>query len=1016
MGRLKDAKSAATWATGGAGFSRPIEMPGMVRLAAQRNWGMFGRERELASLETAWRTVIERGSALSIVISGEPGVGRTRLISAAASEAHRAGAVILYGRCGEDTPVAYQPIAEALDQLAMVEREELADAIDRYASELGSFVPRIALNHAANDAKPRSNSSLKVLYAAITATLESVAKIAPLMLLIDDLDSADEATLGLLRHLAGSLDAPILLVATSSSDACGEALLGTLTTLGSRPGAVSIALSGLDPDDAVALAAAVGLPRDLEVSPDEAAVALIRETAGNPLFICELADQARIGRFSRRPSGDPSRFDSQPIAERIQATIKSRITALGPGAAEVLEAAAILGQSFDPSILEQVIDPAGWNGRALASLERARIIVPETDGHPMMCFEHALVRRYLLDAMSAKTTAELHFRAGQALERQGIAPSREMARHFFRATPVDPNRVARYCALAGRDALAARDSVTAARLLGRAVEHRDGNSEARAGIELLIDLGVAQRQAGMPAFRANLLEAGRLANGLGETELLIQAALENIRGPATATGTVDDERVSMLGMAERACGKKDGATKARLLSLMAHEMSFGGDRVEAELIARSAVVAARADANRRSLAQVLCNVYLPLWNPDTHQERIEIAAEAVALAGESDNPLLQFAATHWRLVSACQDGDLATARLDAATERRLGPLTGDATARWIAGYDEAHLAGLFGQLVEAERLAASAYEIAIESDQPDGLAFYASQLATLRYDDRGLAELAPTLERMLAEYPGLPAFRPLLVLALIDADRSEEARAHFAIDHGERFANLPNDPTRIVGLALNAIAAVELAEVAAAPILIELLAKYREQMVFSGITWWGSVSHHLANLTALAGDLDAAKSGLHEAINRYRRIEAPIWMARAELDLAALLGDHGPTSARAEANQLRDGAGLAAARLGAGAVERRAAALRLAPSQKLRRRTGSIASTESIAERIRDSKLSDREVEVLRLVHHGLTNRQIGDELEISHRTVQRHLERSYDKLGNRTRTGAASRIFGSTF
>ena len=172
--------------------------------------------------------------------------------------------------------------------------------------------------------------------------------------------------------------------------------------------------------------------------------------------------------------------------------------------------------------------------------------------------------------------------------------------------------------------------------------------------------------------------------------------------------------------------------------------------------------------------------------------------------------------------------------------------------RWLATYDHGNLEIILGRLAEAEQHAHEALQIATLSAQPDALSFFTSQLTNIRYEQGRLAELQPLIAQVVADNPGIPAFRAVLALACCEGDLDDEARRLLAHETSTEFGELPPDVTWLPGLAIYAEVAAHLQDRAAAEVLYGLLAPWAGQVVYSGISAWGCVDHHLG--AARGGD------------------------------------------------------------------------------------------------------------------------------------------------------------------
>ncbi len=245
------------------------------------------------------------------LLSGEPGVGKTRLAAELARAAHDDGAIVLYGRCDEELGVPYQPFVEALRPfVAASTPEELAEHAAPYGGDLARLVPQLAervpdlpepLHADAETERARQ-------FDAVTSFLASIAATAPVVLVLDDLHWAAKPTLLLLRHLARTDDSmPLLVVGTYRDTDLGRAhpLADMLADFRREVPTERISLQGLDGDEvAEFLAAAAG--QALDADGEILARRVHAETEGNPFFLSQVLNhlaESRRGGPGRGPVG-----------------------------------------------------------------------------------------------------------------------------------------------------------------------------------------------------------------------------------------------------------------------------------------------------------------------------------------------------------------------------------------------------------------------------------------------------------------------------------------------------------------------------------------------------------------------------------------------------------------------------------------------------------------------------------------------------------------------------------------
>ena len=386
-------------------------------------------------------------------------------------------------------------------------------------------------------------------------------------------------------------------------------------------------------------------------------------------------------------------------------------------------------------------------------------------------FTHSITWRTLCDELGPGRRGELHLRLAQALESRGPARAEEsteqLAYHFERAEPPAPARAAHYCGLAGERALAGHDHETAAEWFERALElsRRSGVSEERERCRLLIGLGQALRTTGQPRFRTILLEAARLADEIGDVDLLTAAALANHRGFVSLVGDFDRERIAMLELAAERISDR-GPELALLLAQLALELTFSPEPAERRRrLAAEALEIARETGSPLIVSRVLLRTLIASWGPGDASARVAAAAESIAISAELDDPLDLFHGLQWQAGAQIELGEIGAASRALAEQRQIAERVGDQTGAWLCEcMNSVHL-GLRGELAKAEAAAQRAIELAEHSAQPDGIAFYASQLASVRWQQGRLPELATLLSEAVEQHPGLPAFRSLATLA-----------------------------------------------------------------------------------------------------------------------------------------------------------------------------------------------------------------------------------------------------------
>ncbi|MDQ1462516.1 MAG: hypothetical protein QOI08_4000, partial [Actinomycetota bacterium] len=547
-----------------------------------------GREQQLETLNSALKEV-RGGTSKLVLVSGEAGIGKTRLATELARGANDDGATVLYGRCDEDLGVAYQPWIESLGHLVCHAPDSLlAEYVEAHGGELLRLVPGLQARRPEVVAPPESDPEAEryLLFGAVTALLASASALAPVVLVLDDLHWGDKPTLLLLKHLVASRSVSRLLIIATYRDtdlSASDPLADVLADLRRESGVERLALSGLADFELIELLHVL-TGHDVDDRGVEIAHALSRETDGNPFFMLELLRHfAESNVFVQRDDGRwtmQGEFTDLGIPQSIREVVGRRVARLGEGAVRALGAAAVIGRDFDLDLLDAITN-AGEEELldVLDAALQAGIVSEVTGAAERYTFSHALIEHTLYDDLSAARRRRVHLRVAEALEALPLDRRMhrvgELAYHWAEATrALDSAKAVDYARLAGERALAQLAPDEAVRWYDQALEllKQQPDYAARTHAELLIGLGTAQRHGGDRAFRDTLLGAANVAATAGADDLLVRAALANSRGQVSSVNQLDTARVAVLRDAIRV-SEPHSSERARLLVLQATEMS-----------------------------------------------------------------------------------------------------------------------------------------------------------------------------------------------------------------------------------------------------------------------------------------------------------------------------------------------------------------------------------------------------------------------------------------------------------
>ena len=715
-----------------------------------------GRSNELAILRTLMPWSEDAGCRV-VLVGGEAGCGKTRLVREFARAAADEGALVLHGACDAVVRPPYGPFVEALNHLARVsDPAELRAAMGTGGGELARLLPDLPVEQGPAAADP--DTERHRLHTAVTDLLAGVSRGRPVLLVLDDGHWADVPTLGLLRHLArAGAGLRLLLIATFRDADLTEPVSETLADLRRSDDVVRLRLTGLSADDvAEFVRRAVG--GELDAGATELARAISDLTEGNAFLVCELwralvdAETVVIADGTIRLSRPLSDLGTP---ESVREVASRRIARLRPATGDLLELAAAAGPEFELDVLRQAAhtDEAELLG-ALDEAVRSGML-EELPSHRLAYrFTHELVRRALYDGLTGVRRAELHLQVGEALERSGARAGRglaDLAHHFAAAAPF--GGVARgieYNVLAAGAATAALAFDEAGERLSVALELGIADPAERA--ELLLELGTARHKAGRAVDAlAAFAQAAEIAGELGHAELLARAAIgyENACWRPVIT---DDVAVELLERAAAALDEEPSELRVGVLGGLARSLQIRGEHVRGAAVRADAVAMARAIGDRHALATVLVGSY---WSRETAPPRrvLEMLTEARDIADELGDTELQAEAMSWRVCALVALNDLDAARREIAAVRATAERTAQPFNLHVAEHGGSAIALCEGRLADAEAMAQRSHEWSRLLTGRDASGVYGIQMFGVRREQGRLAELVPVLQLAAAERP-----------------------------------------------------------------------------------------------------------------------------------------------------------------------------------------------------------------------------------------------------------------------
>lgn len=867
--------------------SRPETLRAEPFAPSSRDAIFVGREGVLAELDAGLASALA-GRGRCVLLIGEPGIGKTRLLHELASRAIAHGANAWFGRCMEfDGAPAFWPLMQIVREAVRGRgHDELRAWLGPGAPELAEAFPELKQRLPDLPSAPALDSSPARfrLFDSMACFLARAAEQRPLVLLLDDLQRADQSSLRLLVFLTRQLQSERVLIVgtTRAADHRDHGVSELLAALARESATRSVELEGLCRED---IARYLELRSGATAAP--AVVARLHEqTAGNPLFLEELVRD--LG------SSGAHAVSAHPLG--VSGAIERHLESLSVACRELLTVAAVLGRELSVGLLTQLAgDAPDAVMLGLSEAIAAGVVQPSATGAGQHRFTHALMRDVLYARIPPLERAQQHARVGLALEARGAsrddAQLAEIAEHFMHAAPShDGGRALVYARRAAERAMQRLAYEEAATYLGRALEVLElGPPDTRQRMELLLDRGEALALGTEPdVARAVLLEAAALARELGANDVLARAA-SLLAGPRES-GTVDAQRIGVLREALRALPESDSRTPG-LQALLAKSLSYTSEHAERERIALSALSLTVKLSSPALRAEGLLACHQALTHPEHLGQRVFITDQLTQLAHlHGDARIMMFAATT-RFQNCVERGDVAD--MDAAinTLEALGRQVRDPVVRWYATTFRSTRAMIAGQIDLAEQLAREALQHGKLVGEDLAFHQYCIQVIGLYRMQGRMAEAEGLARDVSLRYPALAGWRA--VVACIDADVGREtlARETLAQLTDRDLSTLRRDPYLLSALCPIANLCSRVGNAAIARPLYEALLPYEHlhgNVSFGGATY-GPISLALAQLAMCMSELHAAGLHCEHAIRAAQRMPSPFFLMQGLMTHAFVL-------------------------------------------------------------------------------------------------------------------------------
>jgi tetratricopeptide (TPR) repeat protein len=856
---------------------------------------LVGRGRELDEIAGALEDAIS-GRGRLVLLVGEPGIGKTRLADEASRLAARRSVPVLWGRSWEAGGApAYWPwldvLANVIDRL---DEPALRDCLGEGEPLVAALVPRLRSRLGSTTGAPEPPSPEEArfrLWRALNALVRQAAAPDGLMIVLDDLHSADEASLALLQFMAREVRSTRLLLLATYRDVEARLSRGAGELIGriSREG-TTLALARLD-REAAALLLRQRAP-DLEPAVEKR---IFDSAQGNPLFLQEMSRLVGEQGAAALAAG--------ALPEGVREVIRQRLDRLAPEARRLLDLAAVAGDEIDVALL------AAASGRAPAAVTddlqaalRAGVLV-ERNGRRR--FSHDLVREVLYGALDRSQRQAMHGAVAAELEKlraaDPVPPLAELAFHGF-AGPVEGiERAVDYAVRASQRSLGLAAYEEALAVLERAAAAVEsvGNPPALRA-RVLAALAEARIRRGEISLGQTLCrQVAILARSLGDNALLARATLSY--GLVVTPAIVDPVLVQMLEESLEALPAEDSALRVQLMARLGSAMQPMQTTLEPVRIVREAIEMARRLGDPATLLGALVGGMGAMMDVAPPRERLTLNLQAAVLAvqmGDRERLLR----THSRLaLDHVELGEWSAADARIDDFEKLATEMSAPWYLWRAPLLRAMRALIHGRFQEAETLADQAFRIGRASGDHVERCLALHREGQLRAAERHEELISSsTINRQYWSQFGTQGAAWVWISPAHALSRAEDAAA--------TARNLARVPEGWLPTGDNVYALFYAAEPVAlagslpdAERVYAMLAPAADREVLLGMTqvlWEGPVARLLGLLAARLGRWPEAIAHFEAAIERTRQLDAGPYHCRTRYEYARALqqraqpGDH----------------------------------------------------------------------------------------------------------------------------
>jgi class 3 adenylate cyclase/tetratricopeptide (TPR) repeat protein len=852
-----------------------------------------GRTSEIGMLLDRW-DLIKGGQGQAVFMSGEAGIGKSRLVDALEERLHENQHELIRLQCSPyHATSAFYPIIERLSRFAgfspaddhTMRAEKFRSILGRYGenpSDVGSIYAELLSLDVGDEFEPLDLSAQQrkeLIVRTLANRLLLAAKISPLLFVVEDAHWIDPSTSEVLKQVVGRMHgAEILVVVTHRPEWTADWAIGLAQV-------TTLAIGRLPKQQIRELIESMVVD-----VPVQLADRIAERTDGVPLFVEELIR-------SILESGKAASLNVE-IPDSLQGSLMARLDRLTAVAKEVAQVASVIGREFDRGLLSKVagLDDRALD-RALHQLMSTQLVVGGVVRDALV-FRHALIQDTAYQSLLSRRRRYYHEAIAKVLidayPDLVVKQPELIAQHYVKAKKTE--LAFPYWMKAGQRALGRSANYEAVDHFQNALamaEDLPGQARQKEVLEATLKLGEALAAAGRVSDSvAKYRLTAQLAREAGDTQAFIRSTL----GFDAAQFLSAKPLAESLPLLTEAMGKidsNDQRSRCQLLSRLARAHSLVGDSKNSSKCHAEGVNLARRLDDNNSLFELSVLYFLTPTTVKSITESNDRTARVDELkrlsAGINDDDARGRALTLDVYVST-ELGDRARANRAVEGLEELGTLRQRLNILWLARMARAMMAILDGRFTTAEALAGETLSLGRQTHGTEVEGVYGMQMFAIRREQSRLSEVAPVVKHFIEENPDETTWLPGFALIAADLGYRDAAKRRLSELARTGFA-MPLDAKRSASLSFISEVAVSLGDRDAAQTIYDLMLAYKNMTITAGVATvcFGAASRYLGMLSAALGNFEKAAEHFEHALEMNAASGSRPWLAHAQAEYANLL-------------------------------------------------------------------------------------------------------------------------------